>query len=184
MENDFNKYSYIDQIDMEKHYLYNVRALEYQNRDLNFLDYKPYKINNLNCYFRGPDPKINYDEDNFICFVGAAQMFGCYCKEPFIQNLSNILNYKCLNLGIGGAGPKNFIKSEFIDIINKSKLCILQIMSGRSVESFSFRNDNGNVDYLFNNNLTFMNSFWKDNINNVELINALEKYFDLYWGVK
>ena len=164
---DLINYSYIDFFEKQRQlfYLSNVRALEYQYKDQNYIKYDIYYHRMLGYYLRGQN--IDFDEKRlpYITFVGAAQMFGRYCQKSFVELLDEKLrknNIRCLNLGIGGAGPKTFLKKEFLDIINNSKLCILQIMSARSCEN-SFMDNDGNVDYRDSEgNYHFMNNVWTE----------------------
>ena len=155
---DFSEYMYTDKNDDQTHYFYNVRALEYQQRETGYIDYNVYKNKQANVYLRGNYQEIDIQQD-FACFVGGAQTFGCFCESfPYIVHKKS--GMPCLNLGIGGAGPRNFIKDELLDIINKSKVCVLQIMSGRSSECNGYSNPDGNVDYLIDGDWYFTGSIW------------------------
>jgi len=178
--------SYHDEIDDKIHYFYQCRALEYQLREYDFINYEVYKIPWQDIYLRGPEKKIA--KNGYICCVGAAQTFGCYCKNFFPDLLEKRLCYPCLNLGIGGAGPKLFLKDYFLNIINNSSLCVLQVMSGRSVDN-SFYENEGNVDYIDRKTGKphFMNNAWLNVIDNhgpevcIKLINESRKNWLLYY---
>ncbi|MCP9841801.1 hypothetical protein KBY93_14335 [Synechococcus sp. J7-Johnson] len=83
---------------------------------------------------RGP---LSFDDEslkNSVSFIGAAQAFGVWCEFPFPKLVANALSLNCLNLGHGGAGPRAFLLNpRVIDDINKTKACVIQVMSGRSV---------------------------------------------------
>ena len=111
----------------------------YQTLDAGHFDYHPYSLDGIpNKRFRGPaiDPAAP-----FIACVGAAQTFGRFTDRPFSQILGERLHTQVLNLGVGGAGPRLFLKKEFLDWINRARLVIVQVLSGRS-ESNSFFDNN------------------------------------------
>ncbi len=132
-------------------FLPNVRAVQYQLEDFGNYQYHVYKLPNTGYYFRGPYK--NFVPKQYISFIGASQTFGRYCSTPFPQQIEEMTGIRCLNLGIGGAGPKQFL--QFINLINQSKLCVLQVMSGRSTHCSAFQNPFGNVDYKIGNKYEF-----------------------------
>ena len=93
---------------------------------------------------RGP---INFDDTslkNSISFIGAAQPFGVWCEFPYPTLVANALSLNCFNLGHGGAGPKAFLLDpRVINDINKTKACVVQVMSGRSVGNRYMKQHNG-----------------------------------------
>lgn len=107
----------------------------YQKLDAGHFDYQPYSLDGFpNHTFRGPaiDPAAP-----FIACVGAAQTFGRFTDRPFSQILSERMQTQVANLGVGGAGPRLFLRPEFLDRINRALLVVVQVLSGRS-ESNSF----------------------------------------------
>ncbi|NES83715.1 MAG: hypothetical protein F6K10_21160 [Moorea sp. SIO2B7] len=106
----------------------------YQKNDKNLIDYQLYQFHDLE--LRGP--KSNHD--NNICYLGAAQTFGRYCLNPFPRILGDKLNISTLNFGAGGVGPSYFIeKPLIIDSANKSKLVVVQFLSGISVSNSVYK---------------------------------------------
>jgi len=59
--------------------------------------------------------------------------------QPFPTLLGDRLNC-CLNLGVGGAGPRLFLNGQFLDVINQAEAVVIQIMSGRSASNSLFDN--------------------------------------------
>src|SRR5437016_3173502 len=106
----------------------------YQERDSHILDYDLYELPGVRPYpgngrFRGP----RLASDRYIACVGAAQTFGCFCAEPFPFLLRQRLGMDALNLGYGGASPSFHASSPAImDYINRARVVIVQILSGRS----------------------------------------------------
>lgn len=85
--------------------------------------------------FRGPVPDL--DKPYFVC-VGAAQMFGRFCRDPIPQLLSEAIGLPVLNLGISGSGPSMFLEPSFLDVINGAQFAVIQVMSGRSESNSEF----------------------------------------------
>ena len=111
----------------------------YQTLDAGHFDYHPYSLDGIpNKRFRGPaiDPAAP-----FIACVGAAQTFGRFTDRPFSQILGERLHTQVLNLGVGGAGPRLFLRKEFLDWINRARLVIVQVLSGRSESNSFFENN-------------------------------------------
>lgn len=109
----------------------------YQSLDKNFIDYEQWNPADFKFSLRGPA----FDHENEIYFsaIGAAQTFGRFVHVPYTKMIADDFNIKCLNLGTAGAGPSYFSNSpKAIDLINKSKFCIIQILSGRSVANSLF----------------------------------------------
>ena len=93
---------------------------------------------------RGP---INFQDtslENSISFIGAAQPFGVWCEFPYPTLVANALSPNCFNLGHGGAGPRAFLSDpRVIHDLNKTKACVVQVMSGRSVGNRYMKQHNG-----------------------------------------
>lgn len=140
----------------KKEFFKNHAGSSYQDRDCEVVDYQMYKMPGIEQKLRGPSPK-NLSKGAYVACVGAAQVFGCFCQKPFPQILSERLNVDFLNLGIGGAGPKFFLRPKFIEIINNARFVILQVMSGRSEDNAIFSTFNGSGGILLHkpSNLKF-----------------------------
>lgn len=110
----------------------------YQDLDYPHYDYDLAKCAGLTGReLRGPVPNLN--EPYFVC-VGAAQTFGRFCADPFPSQLSRKLSLPVLNLGLAGAGPRAFLNSEILALINRSEFAIIQVLSGRSESNSAFDN--------------------------------------------
>ena len=93
---------------------------------------------------RGPIDFGDTSLDNSISFIGAAQPFGVWCEFPYPTLVANALSLNCFNLGHGGAGPRAFLSDpRVIHDINKTKACVVQVMSGRSVGNRYMKQHNG-----------------------------------------
>ncbi|MEX1014590.1 MAG: DUF6473 family protein [Candidatus Paceibacterota bacterium] len=140
-----NKIIYYAQSALIKYKLYKPKEVwySYSSRDYNIVDYKTYEIGNLPYTFRGPKPEIK--NNNYVSFAGAAQTFGVYCQKPFPDLVKERLNYKMINLGMGGAGPSHFLHDELLSIINKSSVAVIQLLSARSVENSIMENCTGEI---------------------------------------
>ncbi|HWO43632.1 MAG TPA: DUF6473 family protein [Candidatus Eisenbacteria bacterium] len=85
---------------------------------------------------RGPRPE-HLDTGEYLSCIGGAQTFGRFCEEPFPVILRNKLGVPVLNLGRGGAGPAFFSQNNdrVLEYVNRGRLAIIQIMSGRSASN-------------------------------------------------
>lgn len=120
--------------------------MSYQDIHWEIVDYQLYYLENTDLDFRGPKPDHLDPGAYFVC-LGAAQTFGCFCKEPYPTLLQEQLQLPCVNFGYGGAGPYFFLKHEPLwEIINQAKFVIVQVMSGRSESNTLF--DSGGLEYL------------------------------------
>lgn len=108
---------------------------DYSKRDQELVDYRFFKFDELpQMGFRGPPPS---DEDlesgNFFTTLGAAQTVGVYVERPFPALLSAHLGMPALNLGMGGVSPSFYVNyPHLLDIANRGKFVILQVMTARS----------------------------------------------------
>lgn len=120
----------------EMHNKYKINE-GYQEKDVRVADYKLAILDGYPIPFRGPIPETrDLEAGSYFSVVGAAQAFGRFAQFPFASLLSASLNLSCLNLGMAGAGPRDFESSDFlIDRINGGRFCVVQVMSARSVEN-------------------------------------------------
>ena len=117
-------------------------SIAYQRRDLEIVDYQlfPLKMPNGGTHvLRGPKPK-NLEKGNYVACLGAAYTIGCFVDKPYTILLQERLGISTLNLGIGGAGPEYFVGQRKLikHYVNKSKLAIVLVMSGRSTSNSLF----------------------------------------------
>lgn len=116
----------------------------YQVTDAHLVDYQMYLLPRIkNGYFRGPPIR----SEDYVACIGAAQTFGRFVRDPYPQLLSRSLGIDALNLGRGGAGPTYFHGDpELLNYINRARVVIVQVLSGRSQSHSLFRTiDHGMV---------------------------------------
>jgi len=99
---------------------------QYKNEDSQSFNYGLYE--KMGYLLRSPEPQ----SERYISCIGAAQTFGRYCHDPYPNLINNFLDIDVYNMGFAGAGPMFSAFSDLLPIINNSKVCIIQIMSGRS----------------------------------------------------
>jgi Domain of unknown function (DUF6473) len=109
-------------------------TLKYQLQDFEVLDYNLYYLEGMPDLLRGSKPP-SLAPDSYIAYAGAAQTFGVFCQYPYPNLLTERLCIPALNLGFGGAGPQVFLKKELLHYINHSKLAVIQVLSGRSINN-------------------------------------------------
>jgi hypothetical protein len=121
-------------------------SIGYQLRDYEVVDYGlwSWTTRKRSFIFRGPKPILR--PKDFICCIGGAFTFGCFCEQPWPTLLGNALGMQMLNMGQAGVGPKWFNRPEqddLIELVNSSALAIVMVMSGRSDENTLFSNEQG-----------------------------------------
>ncbi|MDV6344903.1 DUF6473 family protein [Nitrosomonas sp. Is37] len=122
--------------------------LGYAKQDFNVVDYRLERLGDTELLVRGPIPNLKED---FIVFIGATQTFGRFCTKPFPAQIGEFLELPVLNLGFAGAGPGFFLENEaLIEIANKAKFIVVQVMSARSVSAHPFFVDPFNNGVLTN----------------------------------
>ena len=124
----------------------------YVERDREVVDYQTYELGETGLIakdsrlVRGPRSGA-LAARRFIACLGAAQTFGVLSERPFPALLQETLQTPVLNLGFGGAGPSFFLRDRgLLDLVNQSRLAVVQVMSGRSVSSSLFECDG--TDFL------------------------------------
>ena len=122
-----------------------VHLSGYQARDYEVVDYAMYEDEASGLFFRGPpQPR---PENGYISCVGAAQTLGCFCPSPYPALLQERLGLPVVNFGYGGASASFFLTSdEVIDTLNRGRLVVLQMMSGRSESNGIF--ESGGLEFL------------------------------------
>jgi len=107
----------------------------YQRSDAHILDYELYQLPGVEGVFRGPP----IDRDEYVACVGAAQTFGRFVRTPFPRLISDALGIDALNLGRGGAGPTYPLSNPtLLEYINRARIVIVQVLSGRSQSNSLF----------------------------------------------
>jgi Domain of unknown function (DUF6473) len=108
----------------------------YQRIDGHFIDYELYELPRVRGSFRGPP----VDGEDYVACLGGAQTFGRFVQKPFPKLLAETLGISALNLGRGGASP-TFPLSDpaLLDYVNRARLVIVQVFSGRSQSNSLFQ---------------------------------------------
>jgi hypothetical protein len=149
----------------------------YQYYD-DFIDYDIFNFRG--CFFRGPKP----ESDQYISCVGSAGTFGRFCEEPFPILIQKNMGVEVFNISSGGKSASNEVFTENIDIINKSKLCILQVMSARSESNSKFQTEGRfNGTNLDNGETQNAGEFWEfclNNYNEAEIKQLIEETLHTY----
>jgi hypothetical protein len=108
----------------------------YQGIDGHFIDYQLYEIPGVRGSFRGPAVQ----GADYIACLGAAQTFGRFVQKPFPRLISDALGIETLNLGRGGASPTFPLSNRaLLGTINRARLVIVQVFSGRSQSNSLFQ---------------------------------------------
>jgi hypothetical protein len=112
----------------------------YQQTDAHIVNYEMYPLPGVERgYFRGPPVR----GEEYVACVGAAQTFGRFVQRPFPHLLSRALEMEALNLGRGGAGPTYPLADPILlRYINRARLVVVQVLSGRSQSNSVFHTIN------------------------------------------
>lgn len=118
-----------------------MAAPQYQQRDKEVVNYQLYEIPGVPVQVRGPRQELTSGQ--YIACFGAAQTFGPLCAKPWPALLAES-RHPTLNLGFGGAGPSFFLLNpKLIQLANRSRLAIVQVMAGRSTRNSYLEIDGG-----------------------------------------
>ena len=110
----------------------------YQRLDAPHFDYQLEQIAQLpGETLRGPIAALGYDAA--VC-IGAAQTFGRFVERPFPAILQQELDAPFINCGLGGVGPRFWLRPDLVTVLNKTRLVVVQVMSGRSASNHLFDN--------------------------------------------
>ena len=110
------------------------RGVSYQDKDFECVDYEQYEIAPDLPLFRGPPvPPEALERGDYFCVIGAAQTLGRLALRPWPTLVSEATGLPVLNLSRGGAGPEAYLHPTLLELANRAKFVILQVMSGRSV---------------------------------------------------
>jgi len=107
-------------------------SLTYQMESSHIADYGLWSVPGVDFPLRGP-PVCLDGTAPAISFLGAAQVFGAFVNHPFPALVGEMLSARVINLGNGGAGPGLYVeKPGLTDLVNRSSVCVIQVMSARS----------------------------------------------------
>ena len=117
----------------------------YQELDAPHFDYQMQAIDGIAEHtFRGPIPDLSQP---YIACIGGAQTMGRFVHRPFPDQLAEHLELPCLNLGLGGAGPRSALVPEVLGLLQRARLVVVQMFSGRSASNALFDNSKGGRNY-------------------------------------
>src|SRR4051812_30999395 len=105
------------------------RLSGYARDDWNAIDYRMWRLSTKLPPLRGPEIGP-LSPGGYGAVLGAAQAFGRFCPKPFPALLSERIGMPVLNLGLAGAGPRMFMRNNFLDVINDAAFVVVQVMSG------------------------------------------------------
>ncbi|MBU2981762.1 hypothetical protein KO498_08030 [Lentibacter algarum] len=97
------------------------------------LEYYPCTYGASRLMFRGPkrDP-----EEAFIAFLGSTETYGKFVARPFVDQLEDMLDVQCLNLGVPNAGLDSFLNdATTLDIAAQASLTVVQIMGAQTISN-------------------------------------------------
>jgi hypothetical protein len=107
-----------------------LKVGKYQDSDHAILDYEYAQLPGTETLFRGPMPEDL--SGGFITCLGGAHTLGRFVEYPYPALLQKQLGIPVLNLGHGGGKPEFYLQSAgVIEIINRSKCAVIQVMSAR-----------------------------------------------------
>lgn len=113
--------------------------MSYQVTDSRIIEYGDIALPGTPLLVRGPLP--NFEKGDYISFLGAAQTYGRFVEKPYPKILAELGPYESLNLGFGGAGPEHYLpRRNLLDIVNRGRAAVVQVMSARSVSNSYFIN--------------------------------------------
>lgn len=117
----------------------------YQELDAPHFDYAMQAVDGIDEHtFRGPIPDL---QQPYIACIGGAQTMGRFVHRPYPEQLAEQLDLPCLNLGLGGAGPRYALSPPVLGLLQRAQLCVVQMFSGRSASNALFDNSKGGRNY-------------------------------------
>jgi hypothetical protein len=106
------------------------RAVHYQAKDANLVDYQIYFRHDCNIGFRGPRVPEHLHR-RYGAALGSAAVFGRFVQQPFPAQLTAV-GHPTLNLGVSGARPQVFgVIGGLSTILQNAEFVIIEFMSGR-----------------------------------------------------
>ncbi len=140
-------------------------GVSYQENDFESTDYELYEMAPDLPLLRGPPvPPEALQRGEYFCVVGAAQTYGRLVRRPWPNLLSDALDLPVLNLSRAAAGPDLFLAPRLLELIQKARFVILQVMSGRSIGDEEFpggRRIAGNADFEKANRWDVLEHLWQ-----------------------
>ena len=115
-----------------------AKVQNYYEQDAHLIKYERTALPGINGLWRGRFDTYAYNKGAFFTAIGDAQTQGRFVEKPFVDLVSDQTGLWGINLGLGGAGPGHFLKPGTLELINKGRFCIVQVMSGRSSKNVFF----------------------------------------------
>jgi hypothetical protein len=111
---------------------------DYTARDHEVVDYQMYTIPGVDIWkFRGPKPDL--EKNNYFVALGASQTLGVLIDKPYPALLAEELGMEALNLALGGGTASAYADEDvLIELINKGKFLILQVMRAATESTSRF----------------------------------------------
>lgn len=104
---------------------------QYQSRDYDVVDYQLFELNGIDYMLRGPRPE-SLGTNSYFSLIGAGQTFGVLAPKPYVHMVADALGLPALNLSVGGSSPSTFLQNPtYLDHVNNSKFCVIQVVSAR-----------------------------------------------------
>ncbi|MEM1386286.1 MAG: DUF6473 family protein [Pseudomonadota bacterium] len=90
------------------------------------LDYAPCSYGTSHLLFRGPQRDLR---GKYLAFIGSAETFGTFIREPYPALLEDMLGVPCVNLGLRNAGIDVFLSSPgIIEVASRASMTVIQAM--------------------------------------------------------
>ena len=106
----------------------------YQLQDFEIVDYQIFSLPEIEWVFRGPKPnEAALAAGRYMCLVGAAQFFGRFQPESLQSHVAARFRMPVLNLALGGRGPQEYLRPAYRLYLERARLVVVQVLSGRSV---------------------------------------------------
>ncbi|MFT4511882.1 MAG: hypothetical protein ACI89X_002084 [Planctomycetota bacterium] len=110
----------------------------YQGLDAPHFAYDMHPVDGIDTHtYRGPIPDLS--QPYFAC-IGGAQTMGRFVTDTYANTLSSALGLPCLNLALGGAGPRYALQPDVMTRLQRAKFVIVQVFSGRSASNSRYDN--------------------------------------------
>lgn len=119
------------------------KIVQYQGRDAAVVDYELFELPELEYTLRGPRP-ASLEPRQYAAVLGAGQSFGVLVRDPYVHMLQRAIGFPFLNLSVGGSAPGLYLRNPaYLDYVNRSRFCIVQVQSARGSESSYFEARHG-----------------------------------------
>jgi hypothetical protein len=119
------------------------KIVQYQGRDAAVVDYELFELPELEYTLRGPQP-TSLDNRHYAAVIGAGQSFGVLVRDPYVHKLQRAIGFPFLNLSVGGSAPGLYLRNPaYLDYVNRSRFCIVQVLSARGSENSYFEARHG-----------------------------------------